>query len=280
MIMLTGARKQVHDVIDFHCHPPGWRRTRTAYWRAPGPRDYLRYLCRAGLRGAALLAHDGLHRSTPDSNDDLAAFAAERPDRFFAFGTVYAPHPHAAAEARRCLTDLGMRGIKLHPWLQGVPMHHAGLDAVLAVVAELRGIVLVHDGTPPYATAGQIAAAARRHPALPVVLGHGGLHDTWREALALTMTTPNLHLCLCGTPPYAARTIVANAPPDKVLFGTDAGLAPGPAQDYAVARVREISDWGVTEADRVRILSTNPARLLGIDPLPPITAEEAGDHDH
>jgi predicted TIM-barrel fold metal-dependent hydrolase len=261
-------------MIDFHCHPPGWRRTRTPYHLAPSTGDYVRYLHRAGLRGAVLLAHDGLSRSTPDSNDDLAAFAAARPDRFFGFGTVYAPHPHAPAEARRCLTDLGLRGIKLHPWLQGVPMHHAGLGAVLDVITEHRGILLVHDGTPPYAMAGQIAAAARRHPELPVVLGHGGLHDTWREALALTISTPNLYLCLCGTPPYAARAIVRNAPPDKVLFGTDAGLASGPAQEYAVARVRELADWGITEADRERILTTNPARLLGIDPLPVITEAE------
>jgi predicted TIM-barrel fold metal-dependent hydrolase len=78
----------------------------------------------------------------------------------------------------------------------------------------------------------------------------------------MVQETPNLYLCICGTPPYAARTILAEAPAHKVLFGTDAGLSDQASQDYAVARVREIDGWGITPAQRHAMLVENPARLL------------------
>jgi predicted TIM-barrel fold metal-dependent hydrolase len=159
-------------------------------------------------------------------------------------------------------TELGLVGLKLHPWLQGFSMHERVLDEVCETLLGHHGILLCHDGTPPYATPAQIAALARRHPRLPVVLGHGGLHDLWREALALTVETPNLYLCICGTPPYAARRILADAPPERVLFGSDAGLSDKPSQDYAVARVAEIDGWGITAGQRQAMLVDNPARLL------------------
>jgi hypothetical protein len=152
----------------------------------------------------------------------------------------------------------------MHPWLQGFSMHEPSLDPIIDVVAEFGGIVLSHDGTPPYSTALQIAALARKHPTVPFVLGHGGLHDTWREALTATIETPNLYLCICGTPPYAARHILANAPVERVLFGTDAGLSDKASQDYAVARVDEIDGWGITAAQKQAMLIDNPRRLLGV----------------
>ncbi|GAB2682188.1 amidohydrolase family protein [Kribbella swartbergensis] len=96
----------------------------------------------------------------------------------------------------------------------------------------------------------------------PWMLGHGGLHDLWRESLAMTQETDNLYLCICGTSPYAARRILADAPRHEVLFGTDAGLADRPSQDYALARVREIDGWGITDGQRHAMLVDNPKRLL------------------
>ena len=217
----------------------------------------------AGIERAVVLSHDGLFDATPQANDELAAFVAEFPGRLAGFGTVHLRRKGAAAEAERMIAELGLRGMKVHPWLQGFSMHEPGLDEVCEALIAHDAILLSHDGTPPYSTPAQIAALARRHPRLPVVLGHGGLHDLWREALAVTLETPNLHLCICGTPPYAARTILARAPRERVLFGTDAGLSDKASQDYAVARIAEIEGWGITAEQRQAMLVDNPRRLLG-----------------
>jgi len=249
-------------VIDFHTHTPAWR---TASWLAGatfGADEFVSFMDGAGLARAVVLSHDGLFDATPEANDELAAFVGAHPDRLVGFGTVHMRRPGAVAETERMLTTLGLKGMKLHPWLQGFSMHEPGLDAICEVLVAHDAILLSHDGTPPYSTPAQIAALARRHPRLPVVLGHGGLHDLWREALALTQETPNLFLCICGTPPYAARRILAEAPAERVLFGSDAGLSDKPSQDYAVARVVEIDGWGITDAQRQAMLVDNPRRLL------------------
>jgi predicted TIM-barrel fold metal-dependent hydrolase len=249
-------------VIDFHTHTPAWH---TGTWLGGaefGAPEFLAFMDSAGIDAAVLLAHDGLFNATPESNDELAEFVAYDRTRMAGFGTVHPRHANAVEETRRCFAELGLTGLKLHPWLQGFSMQERSLDPICAVVTGYQGILLCHDGTPPYSTPGQIAALARRHPELPVVLGHGGLHDCWREALALTRETPNLYLCLCGTPPYAARHILDQAPPGRVLFGTDAGLSDRASQDYAVARVAEIDGWGITEEQRENMLVRNPSALL------------------
>lgn len=249
-------------MIDFHTHTPTWR---TSSWLGGvtfGADDFVAFMDTTGIDQAVVLSHDGLFDPSPVTNDDLARFVGEHPDRLVGFGTVHPRLKDAPAEMERMLGTLGLRGLKLHPWLQGFSMHELSLDPICEVLSEAGGILLSHDGTPPYSTASQIAALARRHPNLTVVLGHGGLHDTWREALAAVTETPNLYLCICGTPPYAAREILAKAPPHKVVFGTDAGLSDRASQDYAVARVREIDGWGITDAQRQAMLVDNPRALL------------------
>lgn len=249
-------------MIDFHTHTPLWRTTSWLGGATFGVDEFVGFMDGAGIDRAVVLSHDALYRARPEANDDLATFVKAHPERLVGFGTVTPRDPDAAAEAERMFAQLGLRGMKLHPWLQGFSVHEATLDPICEVVADAGGMLLCHDGTPPYSTASQIAALARRHPRLPVVLGHGGLHDLWREALAMTQETENLYLCICGTPPYAARTILAEAPAHKVLFGTDAGLSDKASQDYAVARIREIDGWGITPAQRHAMLVANPARLL------------------
>lgn len=249
-------------MIDFHTHTPAWNTVSWLGGATFGVEEFVGFMDTSGIDRAVVLSHDGLFNPTPKANDELAAFVRAHPGRLAGFGTVTPRDPDAVAETERMFGELGLKGMKLHPWLQGFSMHEPALDPICEVVAGAGGILLSHDGTPPYSTPSQIAALARRHPQLPVVLGHGGLHDLWREALAMTQETPNLYLCICGTPPYAARTILAEAPAHKVLFGTDAGLSDQASQDYAAARVREIDGWGITAEQRHAMLVDNPARLL------------------
>ncbi len=250
-------------MIDFHTHTPAWHSATWLSGTAFSVDEFIAFLDNSGIAAAVVLSHDGLFNARPAANGDLAEFVAAYRNRLVGFGTVNPRHDNAVAETRRCFAELGLAGLKMHPWLQGFSMHEASLDPICEVVTEYGGILLSHDGTPPYSTPAQIAALARRHPELPVVLGHGGLHDCWREALAAVTETANLYLCICGTPPYAARHILAHGPLERILFGTDAGLSDKASQDYAAARVSETDGWGITDAQRQAMLVDNPRRLLG-----------------
>lgn len=242
-------------MIDFHVHQPA----RGAYL----PAEYVDLVGGLGVDRSVVFTYEGLLDPSRAANDSLAAFVAAEPEQLVAFATVDPRHPDAAAEIGRCVTQLGMRGVKLHPWLQGFPAHEPGLDPVCEAAAALGIPILFHDGTPPFSTPLQLATLARRHPATTIVLGHGGLHDLWREAVAAVQTTSNVHLCMCATPLYAMRAIVARCPLDRLLFGTDAGLRPEPLPRYVVLRIRQLDELGLSAAQSAAILEENPRRLLG-----------------
>lgn len=215
-----------------------------------------------GVDLSVVFTHEGLLHPSPAANDSLAGFAAWAPDRLVAFATVDPRDPLAGEEIERCVREHGMRGVKLHPWLQGFSAHEPGLDAVCKAAAALSIPVLFHDGTPPFSTPLQLASLALRHPRTAIVLGHGGLHDLWREAVAAVETAPNVHLCMCASPAYAMRAIIARCPLDRLLFGTDAGLRPEPVPRYAVLRIRQLDELGLDGFQRQAILELNPRRLL------------------
>ena len=241
-------------MIDFHVHQP-----RSGSY---GPGEYVEVMDELGIDVSVVFTYEGLLHPSPAANDSLAAFVAAAPDRLVAFATVDPRDAGAAAEIARCIEQHGMRGVKLHPWLQGFSAHEPGLDPICDVAAAAGVPILFHDGTPPFSTPLQLASLAHRHPGTTVVLGHGGLQDLWREAIQAVTTTANVHLCMCGTPPYAMRAIVAGCPLDRLLFGTDAGLKAEPLHRYAALRIRQLDGLGLSAAERAAILDDNPRRLL------------------
>jgi predicted TIM-barrel fold metal-dependent hydrolase len=246
-------------VIDFHVHQPARRADGTPPY---GPAEYADFAATLGVELSAVFTFDGLRNPGRAANDSLAAFAAAGDGRYVAFATVDPRAPDAADEIRRCVRELGMRGVKLHPWVQAVSPHSPGLDPICEAAAELGVPVLFHDGTPPFSAPLQLAALASRHPRTTVVLGHGGLHDLWREAAAAVEAAPNVHVCLCATPPYAMRAIVDRCPLERVLFGTDGGLVPQAEQQYVDLRIRQLDGLGLSARQRTAILEDNPRRLL------------------
>jgi predicted TIM-barrel fold metal-dependent hydrolase len=247
-------------VIDFHVHQPALVGGALPY----GASAYADFASELGIELSAIFTFDGLRHPGRAANDSLAAFAAEAPDRYVAFATVDPTDPSAADEIRRCHAEHGMRGVKLHPWVQGFSPHSPGLDPICEEAAALGIPVLLHDGTPPFSAPLQIAALARRHPRTIVVLGHGGLHDLWREAEAAVASADNVHVCLCATPPYAMRALIERCPLERILYGTDGGLVPEARQGYVALRIQHLEGLGLDERQRAAILDENPRRLLGL----------------
>jgi predicted TIM-barrel fold metal-dependent hydrolase len=214
-----------------------------------------------GIDHAAVFTLDGFFEDVRRHNDELARFAAAHPGRLTAFATVYPRHPGSAAEIRRAVTELGMKGVKLHPWLQGFSPLEAYMEPVAQACVELGVPLIFHDGTPPYSTPLQLGLLAERHPELTVILGHSGLLDLWPEALAAARRSPNLWLCLCGPPTYALQKLVDAVPHDRILFGSDTGFG----HDYqARHRLEQVRALGLPAASLEAILGGNAARLLSL----------------
>src|SRR5437868_4815398 len=169
-------------IIDFHTHLDD------RWFDAPllDQSSFIAGLDRAGVNVACVFTLMGFYEDSRPANDVLAERAAQAntqsntqsPDRLLPFITVDPKLGHVAVEElERCIASKKFRGVKFHPWVQAFApsMVKPTMIAILerAAVADLP--VIFHDGTPPYSTTFQIAAAARWVPAAKVVLGHAGL---------------------------------------------------------------------------------------------------------
>lgn len=251
-------------IIDFHTHLDG------RWFEQPLPEEdeFLEGLDRCGVEQACIFTLMGFYGDCRRHNDLLAERAGRHPRRLIPFATVDPKTgPPALEELERCLSRPVFRGVKLHPWLQAFApsMVRETLVEILRCAARWNVPVLFHDGTPPYCTTFQIAAAARWVPECQVVLGHSGLSDYVYAAGQLLRDIPNLHACFCGPKSGELAYIVGCAGPDKVLFGSDFGIC-----DWTLLaeRLDEVMDAGLNEEILTRVLSGNAARLLRLDEMP------------
>ncbi len=245
-------------MIDCHTH---WGR---AWTERDGldPRRWLEPLTAHGVQRAMVMPEEGLLDAgrIGRDNDRVAAVCARSDGRMIPCCTVNLwMREEAARETRRCLGDLGMRGIKFHPWLQGGSVSSPLMDEVCELAAEYGVPVLFHDGTPPFCLPSQMALLARRHPGVQIVLGHSGLFEHWREAIAALKGTPNLWGCLCGPHVAAMREIVRQCDLSRLLWGTDHGYGLADVYQY---RFPLMDTLRLSDAARQAIFDDNPARLL------------------
>jgi predicted TIM-barrel fold metal-dependent hydrolase len=243
--------------VDFHVHQP----SAGAY-----PAEaYLALMDAHGIDVSVVFTYEGLISEPERNNDSLAAWCEGHRDRLVPFCTVNPRSRAAADEVRRCADKYDVRGVKLHPWLQAFSPLDPALDPVCRTASELGLPMLFHDGTPPFSTPLQVAHVAARHPGLTVVLGHGGLHDMTDDAIAAARRHPNVVICMCSLAAGFMEQIVAAAPLDQLVFGTDGGLFATAEQPYVGYRFRELECLELAPAKLERILSRNPARLLGLE---------------
>jgi predicted TIM-barrel fold metal-dependent hydrolase len=211
-------------IIDFHTHLDD----RWLNQALPSESDFLRDLDRFDIETACIFTLQGFYGDCRRHNDALADRAERHPDRLIPFATVDPKlGDEAVLELERCLANPLFRGVKFHPWLQAFApsMVKPTMIELLRCAARHRAPTLFHDGTPPYSTSFQIAAAARWVPEATVVLGHAGLSDYIVPAAQLVRQIPNLYACLCGPKAGWASFLVQTCGAEKVLFGSDFGFA-------------------------------------------------------
>ncbi len=189
---------------------------------------------------------------------ELDAACAAHPDRFVGFGKVRldVTAQRIAEDVEREVVGRGFRGIgELTP-----PPDEAGrVGPVLRAAADHGGLPVVVHGFAP-TTAGDLAtlaALARRHPTVPLVVSQlGGLN--WLTAIELARETPNMYLELSTAHLVFAVRLAINEVPERTLFGSDA-----PYGDPVLARatVERVTPSGEL---RDRVLGGNLAELLGL----------------
>lgn len=280
------------DAVDMHVHlevdasghqalPQRFFDASAAYFktqeRTPGI-DRIAEVYREGRMAAVVFTIDARTQfdHAPNSIDDLVAGCARNADVLIPFGSVD-PRTGVAAleEARRQVTELGVRGFKFHPSVQGFDpsdrefyplwellegfglpiVSHTGQNGMGAGLPGGGGIRL------RYSNPLLLDDVAADFPDLRIVLAHPSV--PWQdEANSMATHKANVFIDLSGwSPKYFPDSLVRLADTvlaDKVLFGTDFPLITPAKWMEAFERLP------IRDGVRPKILKDNAIRLLGL----------------
>lgn len=204
------------------------------------------------------------------SNEFAAALAKD--GFFIPFGTLHPAAPDPEAEVEQ-IAALGLRGVKLHPQYQGVPIDDARYVRIIRRAARLRLPVVFHAGYDPGLPAPYLAepeAIARLLDAVEdtedmvLIAAHLGGYARY-DAVERHLVGRNIWfdtaLVAGNAPPEQFRRIIERHGYQRVLLGSD---CPWQSTAAALAGLRAL---GLPAAAEAAICGGNAASLLALAPV-------------
>ena len=212
----------------------------------------------------------------PLTNDRVAEIVAAFPEQFIGFASVDPHKPNHVEELERAVTELGLRGLKIHSQVQEFYPHDPKYTPLWEKCEEHKLPIVAHVGQTglgagvpggfgiafDYGRPMLMDMVAARHPELTVVMAHFGY--PWHlEVLSSALHKTNVWVDLSAwRPKYIPAEVKRDARgrlSDRTVWGSDYPmLDPGRILD-------EFDDMNLGDKEE-DILINNAARLLGLDP--------------
>jgi predicted TIM-barrel fold metal-dependent hydrolase len=189
----------------------------------------------------------------PELNDIMASAHKEHPDRIIGFGRVDPRRGEEAVGELRRIKDLGLSGVKLHPYVECFRPDHPFFDGFWGTLNDLALSILIHTGT-LFSSPGFIKPALKKYPELKIILGH-----LQESCISLMRDFENVYSDTSGSRvhllEYATETCQ-----DKIIFGSD--------YPYLSHRVQMevVNAAEITQEEKNRIFSTNFRNFFNISP--------------
>lgn len=202
------------------------------------------------------------------SNDEVAGFVEDYPDRLIGVGSVDISKPmQAVREIRRCVEELGFKAIRVLPWLSGAPPTDRRFYPVYVACCEMNVpycTQIGHTGPLMPSEVGRpiyLDQVALDFPELVIVGGHIGYPWT-QEAIAVATKHENVYI---DTSAYTAKrypddlvTFIKGHGAKKVLFGTNYPMiTPQKALEH-------LGSLGLSDETKELFLSGNAKRIFNI----------------
>jgi uncharacterized protein len=211
----------------------------------------------------------------PD-NFEVAELAAEDADVVIPFASIDPARGAAGVrQARRLITDFGVRGFKFHPGTQAFYPNDRLAYPLYEVISEFGLIALFHTGQTgvgagtrggggirlKYSNPLYLDDVAADFPDMDIILAHPSF--PWQDvALSIATHKPRVYIDLSGwSPKYFSPTLVQYAGSllkHKMLFGTDFPVLT-PERWMA-----DFENLAIKPEVRPLIMKENAARLLGL----------------
>jgi predicted TIM-barrel fold metal-dependent hydrolase len=191
----------------------------------------------------------------------IAQEMATAPDRLVGFCAVNPWDGKAAvAELRRCVEDLGFKGVKLHPTIHGYRLGDRGLvDPIFAAAQDLGIIVTSHGASDLYNNPAEFGAIAGAFPEVPLLMVHMGYF--WECDLAIEMSGKhkNLYLDTSRAPIFEIMQAVREIGPEKVIWGTDSPFVDYELEFTKMSRIKDSAAYELVVGGNItRLLDSVP----------------------
>ena len=224
----------------------------------------------AGVDYGLLSAWSAPHQQPLIDNDEVAEWVDVHPSRFAGLAAVNLNRPmEAVRELRRCVTELGFKGLRVVPWLWEAPPTDRRYYPLFATCVEL-GVPFFtqvgHTGPLRSSETGRpipyIDQIALDFPELVIVGGHIGYPWT-EEMIAVARKHENVYI---DTSAYIAKRypseliayMKSRSGRRKVMFGTNYPMV------FHPQALEHLDQLGLDEESRGLFLAGNAERVLAL----------------
>jgi predicted TIM-barrel fold metal-dependent hydrolase len=182
---------------------------------------------------------------------------AGNPDRLIGFGRLDPNQgEQAVAEARRCVVELGLSGIKLHPHAQKFAIDSATVYRIAGWVADVRpDIPIIFDNGKPASPNQLIGDLAKTFPDVTFILAHmrGG------DFIEVTAAHDNIYIQTTGVPQVeVVQQCVDELGADRIMMGSD---SPYHSMEDEVKKVEALQ---LSEGEKLMVFSGTAKKVLNI----------------
>jgi len=270
---------QVQQVIDVHVHPPLEAEEKGISPRVIGE-ELLKWAIENGVSRVVVLPI-----APYISNDYVYKIVEVDPRVFIGFASVVPnPHDRAVRELKRTILDLGLKGLKLHPGLQGFCLRNPHVWRVLRAAGELGIPVIIHAlwvdestlyfKSPPALwinTIEDYALLPYIAPETKLIYAHMGGLLNFREVLSIAAHR-NVYLDTSYSIITISREIgldrlsqyIKLLGADKFLFGSDTIPGLTPRELGVRTQIDLVKSLALSEEEKEKILYRNAESLLKI----------------
>jgi predicted TIM-barrel fold metal-dependent hydrolase len=245
-------------IIDAHVHVG-----KSIYGYEQTPELLLKSMNHLGIQLSVICPVQPMNYHLEPENDYIASLASNHKQRFIGFGRVDPRQgQQAVREVERAISQLGLKGIFLHPWEEG---YSASAECVVPVArrtAELGVPLMIATGYPWVSHALQVAYLAGEVPEASIIMTNGGQLNVSGMAQADAYEAMRKHKNLyIETSGVYRQDFLENCIQEfgshRVLFGSN-----GPSMHQGFELDRAISATKKKETQREDVLGRSMGRLL------------------
>jgi predicted TIM-barrel fold metal-dependent hydrolase len=225
----------------------------------------VRNLDEAGLDCAVAFPLGAPYTDYSEANQIMADEMAKYPERIISFCRINPNFgPLATAKSLdHCLGTLKLKGIKLHPEIEFFDPNEAELmEPIYEAARKYRVPIIFHTGMSSKASPGVIAELAARYRDVPVILGHMGVSEYVKLAVAVARQNENIFLetSVVGWMPLLLEAF-RGVGTSKILFGSDHPYNPLPMEVEKISK-HVLKAAKLTADDLKKVFAANSLAIL------------------